>query len=628
MTDHDKSKPIEGEVLEQKPPEPEIGTALQNLPANLARKGNVFIGTLNLVMSPAKALAKPFHRHYHRKYHGKYKHAKKIFIFDLVLIGAALALLATAVYFFLVKPQQTHLNINLKQTDKISAGQTQDFVFQIANATSQRLSDLVVNFEFPSQFILKEFPKNFNPGSSLLFIDSLKEKQILDLKFRGQLWGAIGESSSVVIHTRFKEDKNNSLAEQVDSINLIISASPLKVNWVLPETALVGENLNLKINYRNGSEEKITKAILAPTLPDDFEIIGSSLNLKDGRWVLENLAPGAGGEIAVQGFIRSLPRFGNTTLSLQNFLEFRDGQFLQSSLLHYIQVKDNGLALEAYLENEKKYLKAGEEAVLKVSYHNKSEKKITDLSLSLVLPGSLAEEQDTDLKIALAEIAPGKNGSVYFKFKLRPDIGTALALEKNFSLALRPTAAFHFQDEPTKMFRSFAPLLNLKISSLVRFHAEARYFSPEGDQLGRGPLPPRVSQTTKYWINWFITSSPNALKKVILIGHLPSGVSWTEKTNVSEGEAVKYDPVSRTVSWQSNLVQATPGHHCPCQGVGFEVAITPTADEAGKLITLLDNLQIQGIDEFTGEELITSSAPITTELVADNMAKGKGAVQP
>lgn len=627
MTDIQPNKPLEGEIIEEKASAAKINTALQNLSPNLARKGNIFIGTLNLMATPAKTLIKPFHRHYHRKYHGKYKHAKKIFIFDLILIGAAIALLAIAFHFFLVKPHQTYLTINLKQTDKITVGQTQDFVFQISNTTNQPLSDLIVNFEFPNQFVLKEFPQNFNSDSSLLFIASLKEKQSLDLKFRGQLWGAIGEAPTVVLRTHFKESKNNSLVEQIDSLNLPLTKTPLRVEWTLPEKIMVGENFNLKINYRNDSGDKIAKAILAPTLPDDFEIIGSGLDLKDGRWVLEEIPAQTNGQINLTGFIRSLPRFGNATLSLQNFLEFRDGQFLQSSLLHYIQVKDNGLALETYLENEKKYLKANEEAVLKVSYQNKSEKNMAGLSFSLTLPGAVVEDQDTDLKIALAEIAPGKSGEIYFRFKLRPDIGTAVALEKNFSLALRPTAIFHFQDEPTKILRSFGPVLNLKISSSIKFHAKARYFSPEGDQLGRGPLPPRVGQLTKYWINWFITTTPNPLKKVILTGHLPPGVSWTGKTNVAEGEAVKYDPVSRHVSWQSDLVQATPGNHCPCQGISFELAVTPTADEIGQLITLLDSLQIQGIDEFTNEELTAITSSVTTDLTSDDMARGKGVVQ-
>jgi len=108
-----------------------------------------------------------------------------------------------------------------------------------------------------------------------------------------------------------------------------------------------------------------------------------------------------------------------------------------------------------------------------------------------------------------------------------------------------------------------------KISTFLKIHAESRYYTEEGDQLGRGPLPPKVGQTTKYWINFFLTASPNAVKDAVIKAHLPAGVIWTGKTNVVEGEPLKFDPLSRTVTWKNNSVEATMGDTCPCVGAGF-----------------------------------------------------------
>lgn len=617
MPDSENPKPLEGEVIRPPADNPP-------LPATpISRRGNIFIGTLNLVAAPAKALTKPLHRHYHRRYHGKYKHAKKLFIFDLALIGLALVLLVASLYFFLVQPIKTYLNINLKQNQPVTIGQTQDFIFQLANLTNYSLANLSLKFEFPRSFILKEFPANFNPATNSLFLDFLKEKQSADLIFKGQVWGAINEKQKIIIHSQFTESKNRTLIEQITPLDLSLTESSLQTEWTLPNEIFVGQNLNLIINYRNDSSEKLAKTILLPTLPDDFEIISSHPNFQAGRWVLENLAPHSRGQIFLTGYLRSFPRPGNVTLTLQTFLENNNQKFLQSSLLNYLAVQEHGLVLKSSLLEHKNFLKPGEEISLQITYQNQNKQTIKDLTVALLLPASLVEKKEQ--KIEKTEILPGESGTFNLNFKLLPLISVP---EKNLTLNLRPLATFYFKDKPGEILRSLATPYSLKISSTLKLQAEARYFTAEGDQLGRGPLPPRVGQTTKYWINWFITTTPNAIKNVALLGHLPVEVSWTGKTNVTEGEPVKYDPVSRTVSWSSSLVPTTPGGRCPCQGIGFEVAITPTTADIGKEITLLDNLTIQGTDEFTGEELSETAPPLTTNLITDNLAKGKGIVQP
>lgn len=501
MTDKN-IKPLEGEVV-----------AIKQSPAS-AMKPGVFINTLNLVVSPAKTITKPLHRHYHRKYHGKYKHAKKIFILDLVLVSAAAALFAASLYFFFAKPKEQ-------------------------NPTVENL------------------PK-----------------------------------------------------------------PAVAVSWEIPEKILVGQNFNLTINYQNNTLEKIERLLLAPALPNDLAVISSNAVSKDNFWVVENLEPQKSGQIQIIGFLRSLPSQGKVALTLQAFLEKNKEKIPQGSLLKYLTVAENDFNLSANLQNDKNSLKPGEEATLEIHYQNKTGRELKKVNFTLNLPAGLTADAALSAK---KEILAGEKGVMEFKIKLVENF------DANFlaatGLALRPSVSFYFVDQPTELLRSFAPALNIKITSQVKLHAEARYFTAEGDQLGRGPLPPKVEQTTKYWVNWFVTTAPNAIKNTTLLGHLPEGVVWTGKTNVTEGEQIKFDPVTRFISWQNERIAATPGGRCPCAGVGFEVAITPTADDAEKILTLLNQLSIQAVDEATGEELKEFSPNVTTDLIKDGLAKGKGIVQ-
>lgn len=627
MTEEKNIKPLEGEVIETK----NLATPATSADVKItsAVKPGIFINTLNLVMSPAKKITKPLHHHYHRKYHGKYKHAKKIFILDMALVGAAVVLFAASLYFFFLKPPENFLKISLAQNQQIKIGETQDYTFQLTNLSDQPLSELSLKFEFPTSFVLKTAPKNFNTENKTLTADLLKEKQTLDLPFQGAAWGALNETQKIVIYAQFREHKNQTLAEQIATIVLTLSEPTFTVSWEAPEKILVGQNFNLTVNYKNDTLSKIEQIMLAPTLPNDLAIVSSNAVLKDGFWILENLEPRQSGQIQLTGFLRSKPTSGNAALTLQAFLASDKKKYLQTSLIKYLTMADNGLDISANLAGDKNYLKPGEEATVEINYQNKTGQTLKNINFNLNLPTGLPAGRQGltagTTQLTKKEIAPEETGAVEFKIKLSENFDTGAITAAG--LALRPFVSFYLTDKPTELLRSFAPTLNIKIVSQIKLHAEARYFTDEGDQLGRGPIPPKVGQVTKYWINWFVTTAPNSIKNVTLLGRLPEGVMWTNKTNVVEGEPIKFDPVTRSISWQSDRLEATPGNRCPCAGVGFEVAINPEIEDAGKILTLLNQLSIQAIDEATGEELKEYSPDITTDLIKDGLAKGKGAVQ-
>ena len=56
-----------------------------------------------------KATYRLFHRHYHQRYHGVYRNAKKLFIFDLILLGGALAMLSIGLILLFWRPDTTDL---------------------------------------------------------------------------------------------------------------------------------------------------------------------------------------------------------------------------------------------------------------------------------------------------------------------------------------------------------------------------------------------------------------------------------------------------------------------------------------------------------------------------------------
>jgi hypothetical protein len=123
-----------------------------------------------------------------------------------------------------------------------------------------------------------------------------------------------------------------------------------------------------------------------------------------------------------------------------------------------------------------------------------------------------------------------------------------------------------FETEPIPVPAS----LGLSVSS------SARYFSTDGEQLGRGPLPPQVGEATEYWVFWNLGPIKRGLAAVDISANLSENVRWIGKQNVGVlgTSSVVYDPTTRTVSLDlKNIPQTTAG-----QGINaaFAVSFVPT----------------------------------------------------
>ncbi len=156
--------------------------------------------------------------------------------------------------------------------------------------------------------------------------------------------------------------------------------------------------------------------------------------------------------------------------------------------------------------------------------------------------------------------------------------------------------------------------------------ARARYYSPEGEQLGRGPLPPKVGETTTYYATMQIPYEGQAWKAIEVSALLGAHVSWADF--VPEGaRELHYDPATRRVVWRMNAWPAANDELPRDAGASFVIALLPTIDDAGKAVPLLSDIHVTALTT-DGERFKASLSLVTTELSEDSKAKGKGIVLP
>ena len=150
------------------------------------------------------------------------------------------------------------------------------------------------------------------------------------------------------------------------------------------------------------------------------------------------------------------------------------------------------------------------------------------------------------------------------------------------------------------------------------FTGETRYYTDEGDQLGRGSLPPKVGKETKYWVLLNISNTTSKFEKIELSAQLPNYVSWTGKTSVSHGRDVSYNESSHKITWSTPYL--SPYERA---GVYVELAITPAGAQLGTTPVILQNITISGYDSYIDKKLSKKIDNLDISLEFDEIGRSK-----
>lgn len=280
----------------------------------------------------------------------------------------------------------------------------------------------------------------------------------------------------------------------------------------------------------------------------------------------------------------------------------------------------------------------GEDLEYAIFYQNSGRKNLYDVSLKVNLEGAVLDFDRLDAERGVqrdnavvwtkdqvadfAELPPGAKGELKFKIGTITAAPPARVLKFGNSLKSWTETSYKLERDFSEAAHFVGTPREDKINSDLMVSALARYFSSEGDQLGRGPLPPEVGKTTKYWIFWSVENNLNDVSEVLVSASLPPNVSWTGNISVSLGD-LSYNSARRALTWKVGDVGRYTGEDWPKQGVAFELALVPTAPEAGTEAALLEQIKIFGNDKSTGQFLEKTVPNLTTNLIYDALASGK-----
>jgi len=576
-----------------------------------------------------KKIYKFFHNHFHLKYHNKYRHAKKLFIFDLVLLGLALVILASSLFFFFWKPSITELidlNISLG-ADRIKSGEQVRLTIDYINRSELKLLSATLGLELPSGFVIdrQRTPESiFTSNSTFAKIKELAPGAKGQVEIYGWLWTEPNKEEKIVARLSYEPEGTDRHEQKLSHYISKLYDSVLQGELKMASSSFVNQPLGFTYAITNKSTQTIKQINLINNWSDKLieeknKKLSLSANEKkefEGKLITPNKAGKYSLTITPQILINN--HLISQKINEQNFV-----------------VIAPDIISSAVFPTKISYIEGGQTIPLELNWENKSSFKLQNMRMLLTSnypdiidwkqtarANNLKTEKDNliidkQARTQLSDGNPGSKDQFTINLYIRPYFNLG-QIEKAY-LIIKPTMETNLDSVIGQKYSQEGNLAKIPLATQLNLNTETRYYTSTGDQLGRGSLPPQVGKTTKYWVFIQINNTTNPVKDISFKTTLSSGVELTGKDSVTIGQKIKYDKNSRTVSWAYSRLPANS-----LTGIYFEVQVTPSPDQIGKKLQLTNDLYLSATDELVNKKFDLKSGGLDNILQNNDRGKDNG----
>ncbi|EKD33536.1 MAG: hypothetical protein ACD_76C00007G0007 [uncultured bacterium] len=602
-------------------------------------KPHVFKGAFHLKRQPGRMLLHPLRMHYKKRYEGKYKYSQLLFTFDLALVALIVLLISTSVFLLTRKPSEFADNIIFEASSaprEIISGAPSTLLIEFTNNTAEELRNARLTLAFPAYFVLDEILYKDEPmeGKTAL-IGSIPAGATGHVKIRGTMFGDVGGKQIFKSVLEFEYGIEKTKQEKKLAIHEFSPArSALELELILPKTLVSYQHINGLIKYKNTGPIDFPSVSIKPLWPEGFTLTESDPRPVSDTWELRGLKAGEEGEIKFSGQIRTQKQ--SIVFEFNPSFIFGKDRFSQQTLTHEAPMLPPQITVNHGVNSAS--LAPGQDAEITISYKNSGVLTAYDIDVGIETSSPFfATKGMSDgvqysngfyFKRVADKLLPGESGEFTISIPVRASIlQTETTVFENIKAVTQGSAKYTLKEGDEILNVAYSgEAVGTPITTIVIFDSFGRYYGAQGDQLGRGPLPPEVGSETKYWIFWNIRGTTNALENVEIHAEFGANVRCSGKQAPSIGSPAICE--NSEVVWRIDKLNPTFAPDAKIAAIAFEVVLLPSANQIGSAPVLVSAPRMSARDAFTGAPVGKTGAQITTSLPADPRAKGLDKVEP
>lgn len=576
-----------------------------------------------------KKIHQIFHHHYHTRYHGVYKHAKQLFIFDIILLSLTIFLIGSGLFFFFWKPGVVDMvDLSISLSDKrIKSGELVHLTTEYTNHSKLKLTNSTLAIHLPKGFIVdrERTPESVFSKNSIFNLPALEPGAKGQVEIYGRFWSEPNKEEKIIGVLSYTAEGSKKTEQKLTSFIARLPESVLQSSLTITSSTFPNQSIPFTYTLTNTSDIKLENITLTHNWTSAITT-SSEKELKDF-----SLEPGK--TKTITGKITASEKAGSYPLEIKSQLLANQHSVVQTTNSEFISVIYPQLDSKATILNHGPHVEPAQTIPIEVSWKNNSPFELSELRLKLQFTSGVvdlaatAKEYgfktedntiiiDSSIRTALANGKPGGEDSFQINLKLLSTF--KLASRERAVLNIQPIMEAKVANIAEQTFEQPGKQADLPIATEVKMTSEVRYFTSEGDQLGRGPLPPKVGETTKYWVFIRISNTTNAINNAEFKATLGPGVIFSGKQSVTIGQAIQYN--NGTVLW--NHPQIPPNSNT---GLYFEVAVTPSPQQINKNLALLNNINFTATDDFVGKNIELNRGGISNILGTSDRGARLGA---
>lgn len=556
-----------------------------------------------------------------------------------ILIFLAILILVWRIYR---KPTFTgeRISFSISGPENIKTGDLFTYEVFYENNEEVALRDVEINLFYPEGFSFEQSnPKSQNFTENRWYIRSISPKSSGKIVISGKLYGVPGDIKKCKAHFRYTPlNFNASFTEEaevitkIDKINLSLSSN-------FPKLVSKESDLQYEVTIKNEENYDLLNVEINIDYPLAFEFKSADPNPKNANnvWIFDRIESGKEvkikiaekvfGELEEKKFLNIKVGIrnhsGEVFMQAEKKFETKIAKIEANISYEVLGQKNISVNPGDLLEFKIHYKNTGTEDLPNVRVESEIDTRFFEKENFVIEGGTLSDSKIIWDKSGVSNFASLKNGAegdLIFKAKILQDLSSL----KMTNLKIVSKAKIFASDQEKGIsFFSESNEIEIKIITKVSMTLFGRYFDDQGSQIGSGPLPPKVGNTTTYRIYLMLSNTTNEVENAKVEIYLPLGVSWTGQKSVNLGNLVF---IGEKMIWDIGKIQAESGSKTETLNANFEVGITPEEFQVGKTVTLVSKAKFFGKDTFTGKDINFEVGSVDTNLTNDPKVSGKGAV--
>ncbi|MCK4918178.1 MAG: hypothetical protein KAS02_00115 [Candidatus Pacebacteria bacterium] len=534
-------------------------------------------------------------------------------------------------------------NVDISISGPSSIGGGEELSFQITvqnnNSVDLELADLIV--EYPNGTLLAD-DRNTKLTLVRKTLNTVPAGGSSTHIFKSVLFGNEGDLKDIIITIEYRAKGSNAIFFKERKYEVLIDSSPIVFVVDIPEKITAGQEFEMDIEIYSNSNKVIEDFLFEADYPFGFIFKDSNIrpSYRDNIWSFGDISPNSKNILKIQGVLEGQNEEERIFRFYGGSEDKEDDNVIKAKLVSIIEpilIRKSLIGVDLVLNGDysSEYITSSDKDIrVDVLWSNNLITKLVDAELVVNLKGNTLDKRtissdegyykSLDNSITwnkksspqLAVLNPGDSGNLSFSFSIFPLSYISNSGVKNPEIELELVVKANQLSELDSSVEKIETKLvkTIKLNTDLLLTGQTLY--SVGSFENTGPIPPKVDNETTYTIVLTATNTSNSISKAKVVATLPAYVKWMDRISPSF-ENIKFNQVGGEIVWDIGDLPAGAGILTAMKEVSFQVSFLPSLSQVGSEPVLIDNLYIEGVDDFTGKYIKYPIKAITTSFETD-----------